>query len=156
MGVRVAMPGDKAHIFALLKACAGEIPVDLDGAGVEGPFRDIIDGCCQNGASFVAEADERIVGFLLTTPNGQPEERERILEYGCVASGYRGRRIFPLMLDEAKATSLRLVATVNDSNKCDMADRLVRDYGFKELGRSRDKGRAFGWLGGPGGRLRKA
>jgi hypothetical protein len=141
--VRVAMPGDKAHIFALLKACAGEIPVDLDGDAAETRFGKIIDDCCQNGASFVAEADERIVGFLLANSFAQPEERR--LEHGCVASKYRCRGIFPRMLDEAKAISVRLVATVNDANKSGMADRL-KDFGFRERGRTvSDNGCEFGW-----------
>jgi hypothetical protein len=148
--VRVAKPGDKADIFELLKACAGEIPVDLDGDGAEGPFRDIIDCCCQNGASFVAVVDERIVGFLLTNSSGfQPEERK--IEYGCVASKYRGRRIFHLMLDEAKAISVRLDATVKDANKSGLAGRLVNNYGFKECGPTPDKGRLFRWRDEGGG-----
>jgi hypothetical protein len=80
---------------------------------------DFIDCCCQNGASFVAVADERTVGFLLTKSSGQPEERK--LEYGCVASDYRCRGIFPSMVDEAKVISVRLDAIVKDANKSGMA-----------------------------------
>jgi hypothetical protein len=129
--VRVAEPGDKAGIFALLKACADEIPVGLDGDEGVGRFAELIDRWCQNGPSFVAVADERIVRFRLTSPSLQPDERK--LEYGGVASDYRLRGIFPRMLDEAKAISVRLDAIVKDANKSGMADRL-KAFGFSDLG----------------------
>jgi hypothetical protein len=146
IGVRVASSGDKADIFALLKDCAKEIPVALDGDEAEGRFGDIIECCCQNGASFVAMADERFVGFLLTNSSGF-RSGERKIEYGGVASDYRCRGIFPRMLDKAKAISVRLDAVVNDANKCGMADRLIK-VGFRELSRTLDNGRAFRWRAG--------
>jgi hypothetical protein len=141
--VRVSKAGDAAGIFALLKCCADEIPVEIDGYEGDRRFAGLLDCWSQNGSSFVAVVDERIVGFLLTS--SLLEEDEKRLEYGAVVSNYRGRGIFPCMLNQAKAISARLDATVKDANKSDMAGRLKK-AGFSYMGFSIPAdGRNFLW-----------
>jgi hypothetical protein len=142
--VRVARAGDAADIFALLKRCADEIPVEIDGN--EGDrLAGLVGGWSQNGSSFVAVANKRIVGFLLTSSILEADNNRRF-EYGAVASEYRGQGIFPRMLDRAKAISVCLYAAVQDANKSDMADRLKK-AGFSDMGFSSPtaNGRMFRW-----------
>ena len=65
--VQIAKTEDIESIFAVMKVCADEIPVRMDGGEREKRLRSSIRHGCLNGRSFVDVCDNQIVGFLLVS-----------------------------------------------------------------------------------------
>lgn len=142
--VQIAKTEDIESIFAVMKVCADEIPVRMDGGEREKRLRSSIRHGCLNGRSFVDVCDNQIVGFLLVSSGLDKGYFE--LDYGGVLPEYRGIGLFGRMLGEVKARSGCLDATVKNANKSGMADKLLK-LGFIETGltHAHDE-RAFRWV----------
>lgn len=142
--IRIATPDDGEGMFSVLKGCAEEIPVRMDGSEREVRLRKRIRQGCLTGMSYVGAWNNKIVCFLLVSRGLAEGQFE--LDYGGVLRDYRAMGLFRHMLDEVKGRSDCLDATVKNANRSEMADKLLK-LGFFETNfiQSHDE-RAFRWF----------
>jgi len=86
-------PDDSEGIFAVLKECADEIPVRIDGSERDVRLRKQIRHGCMTGKSYIGVCNSEIVCFLLVSQGF--EEGRFELDYGGVWSDYRRIGLFP-------------------------------------------------------------
>ncbi|PNG27901.1 hypothetical protein [Methylocella silvestris] len=144
--VRVANKNDAEAIFFVLRECAGEVPVRMDGPDGETLIRQLIKEGYNSGHSYVAVYGDQVVGFLLAphSNNGWFE-----LNYGAILTPYRGMGLFSDMLNEIKPRVVGLYATVKDMNKSGMSARLLKAGFIETDDRESPDERTFRWVQAP-------
>lgn len=133
---RQAALTDAPEIHALLLSLAREIPLQLDTLEREEALYTLIRTCARSGESWLALAGEPIVAVLLAERSQARRhyaEQELIeIRHVAVAPGYRGRGIFPELLQRVLAQLVPVAISVSLQNRFGMAGRLEK-LGFTRV-----------------------
>ncbi len=150
---RSAKPEDALEIFAVLVEVACEIPVCIKDDDREKVIEKIQAQVGMRKSLVATDAMGRIVALLLVEPraagnklvlDGEPQPAGLNLLYGGVTKSWRGKHIFPAMIDKMKRRGLPLFAAVRHDNKGHMAERLIK-LGFEKVGTLFEEDK-FRWL----------
>jgi hypothetical protein len=136
LSYRPAATGDAADIHTLMLALAGDVPLATETLEQEEALYAALRKILAFGQSWVALATEAIVGFVLVDSAEVGRhwgENELLnLRYALVAPAFRDGDALDTLLGKVLERAVPITASVRDTNRVGLADRLVK-LGFREV-----------------------
>jgi ribosomal protein S18 acetylase RimI-like enzyme len=131
---RPAAIGDAADIHALLLAISSDIPLAVATVEQEEILYAVVRKTLSWGESWVAENDDRVVGFVLVdniqTGRHWGEQETLDLRYAGVDPAYRDDGIMDVLIGKVLERTALITASVKDADRTGLAARLEQ-LGFR-------------------------